>query len=202
MESILCKWGDMHEHGPLWYEHLKVRKRVFVDNSGWGVPHTQDVEWDQFDTPATLYCITHLNGRVLASSRAIPCDFETPTSSYMIRDACRGLLPGIPPEVFSDPPVSGATWEATRFSVNPDLATDEKYAAMRKNAQDLLAGMASEGATEALALMPPGFVAWFKRNGIPARRLGPVTFNAQRDKFCVIGVDTSSAMGLPLLQTA
>lgn len=190
MQTTCFDWSEIHLNGTLWFEHLKLRKRVFVDGACWDVPHTDDVEWDQFDTPKTKYFVTHQDGNIIASSRAMPCNFTTPNASYMIRDACDGRLPGIPSEILADPPHSPLYWEATRFAANPDASNSIKLAGMRENARSLLVHCQSFGARSVIALMPPGFVAWFQRAGINATRRGPVVRNKDQEKFCVIQVDT------------
>lgn len=202
MQTIQCNWGDMHRYGPLWFEHLKLRKRVFVDGAGWDVPHIGGAEWDQYDTPATEYFITFQKGSIVAASRALPCDFETVNGSYMIRDGCRGRIPGIPPGIWDAPPVCATTWEATRFAVCPDQPAAQKRAAMAENAWALIAGCADLGARQVIALMPPGFVGIFRRAGIAAERAGPVTRNADGEKFCVIRTPADSLSDQRLRATA
>lgn len=186
METIVCDWGTLHKHGPLWYDHLRVRKSVFVDDAGWNVPHTQDVEWDQYDTPLTKYVITHALGQVLAASRLMPCDYDGPVYSYMIRDAALGRLPSIPATITQEPCTAPGSYEATRFTVDPSLPRQVRNEALRRNAIALMEHCDQIGAQKVFALMPPGFVAWLRRAGLEARPGGPVTTNDAGEVFCVI----------------
>lgn len=186
METIVCDWSNIHQHGPIWFEHLKVRKRAFVDEQGWDVPHTDEVEWDQYDTPLTKYVITHEAGRVLAASRVLPCSYAGPSFSYMIRDATLGRLPSIPPGILPDACTSATSFEATRFTVDPDLPRRTRVDALRKNAIDLMTHCERAGANRVFALMPPGFVAWLRRAGLNAHPAGPVTENSKGEVFQVI----------------
>lgn len=191
LQTAVFDWSGLHGHGPLWFEHLRLRKRVFVDGRGWKIPHTAATEWDQYDTGATVYAVTHDAGRVVASSRALPCDFQTPVSSYMIRDAARGLLPGIPSDVMADPPTTFTTWEATRFAVCPDLDRAAGRRAMQQNAQAILGACADRGASTVIALMPPAFVRLFNGMGIPATGLADTVTNVDGERFRVMGADVT-----------
>ena len=186
MQTIICDWSSIHLYGPLWFEHLKVRKRAFVDVEGWDVPHTDQVEWDQYDTPLTKYIITHDKGRVLTASRVLPCDYSGPTFSHMIRDATLGRLPNIPPGIIPAASTERTSFEATRFTADPGLPRRTRVDALRKNAVDLIKHCERAGAECVFALMPPGFVAWLRRADLNAHAAGPVTENQKGEVFQVI----------------
>jgi len=186
MQTIICDWSTIHNFGPLWYEHLKVRKRAFVDAQGWNVPHTDEVEWDQYDTPLTTYIITHDLGRVLTASRLLPCSYCGPMHSHMIRDATLGRLASIPADIIDKPATDARSYEATRFTADPDLPRAVRVAALRENALELMRHCDRIGAERVFALMPPGFVAWLRRAGLSARPAGPVTSNGAGEVFQVI----------------
>lgn len=186
METIICDWSTIHLHGSLWFDHLRLRKAAFVDQQGWDVPHTDEVEWDQYDTPLTKYVITHDAGQVLAASRVLPCDYAGPNYSFMIRDATLGRLPNIPPDIIPVIGTSPTSFEATRFTTGPNLPRQVRTEALKKNAVDLMLHCDRIGAERVFALMPPGFVAWLRRSGLNANPAGPVTTNAMNETFCVI----------------
>lgn len=186
MKTITCDWSTIHHHGEIWFDHLRLRKAAFVDGEGWDVPHTQDVEWDQYDTPLTKYIITHENGRVLAASRVLPCSYDGPNHSFMIRDAMLGRLPNIPPDICESVCTDQASYEATRFTTGPDLPRRMRVEALKTNAVELMLYCDKIGAERVYALMPPGFVAWLRRTGLDAREYGPRTTNALGETFCVI----------------
>lgn len=186
METIICDWSSIHLHGPIWFEHLKVRKRAFVDGQGWDVHHTNEVEWDQYDTPLTKYVITHDGGRVLTASRVLPCSFSGPNYSNMIRDAALGRLPNIPPGIVATASTETTSFEATRFTADPSLPRRTKVDALRKNAINLIAHCERSGAKRVFALMPPGFVAWLRRADLNAHAVGPITENHKGEIFQVI----------------
>ena len=57
MENIRFDFSDFHQHGRAFYEFLQLRKKVFVDDLKWDVPHNSSVEMDQYDTPLAHYSL-------------------------------------------------------------------------------------------------------------------------------------------------
>ena len=58
MENIRFDFSNFHRHGTAFYDFLALRKQVFVDDLGWDIPHDENVEMDQYDTPVSY---THLD---------------------------------------------------------------------------------------------------------------------------------------------
>lgn len=193
LSSSIITWASIHEHGRLWFDHLCLRKKLFVDQMGWDIPHALGAEWDQYDTPSTIYIVTHNNGTVVAASRLNPCAFESPIGSYMIRDAARGRLPGIPAEILTNEqaPTDPNTWEATRFTVDPDLDAAARNEALSQNARDLAATAQDAGATRIIALMPPAYIRWLSSLGLKTNRFGPTQKDGAGDRCCVMEMSLS-----------
>lgn len=186
MKTTVIKWSTIHENGPLWWEHLKLRKRLFVDQNNWSIPHNSAAEWDQYDTANTIYVITHIDGQPIAASRMNPCSFESGGWSYMIRDAALGRLNGIPIDIIDEPPTCRCTWEATRFTVNPDLPSDLRNEALAENAKALAAAAKTEGIQRLIALMPPAYIRWLSKCGLPTSRAGPNKVDTEGKRICVM----------------
>jgi N-acyl-L-homoserine lactone synthetase len=193
MQTAIITWRDIHEHGDLWWQHLKLRKTLFVDQMQWGIPHTKEAEWDQYDTAATVYIVTHDSGSVLAASRMLPTTHESGGWSYMIRDAALGRLPGIAPEICATPPQCPTIWEATRFTVNSDIADPkERNTALQENAKELARYAANLGAQSLIAMMKPAFIRWLRSIDLPTSRLGPNIVTPESDKVCAMQMDLST----------
>lgn len=186
MQTSIIKWNTIHEFGDLWWQHLQLRKQLFVDSKGWQIPHNSLAEWDQYDNANTIYVITHKEGRAIAASRLNPCNFESAGWSYMIRDAVLGRLPGIPADIADLPPTDPDTWEATRFTVDPTLTSEERNAALSQNATALAAAAREIHAKRLIALMPPAYIRWLSSIGLPTHRLGPTRQDAEGDRICVM----------------
>lgn len=178
MISTAITWSSIHQNGDLWVQHLKIRKKLFVDCKGWTVPHNTEYEWDQYDTGNTHYVITSDGSAVVAASRINPCDFESGTSSYMIRDAVLGRLPMLPTGMLETPPITRNTWEATRFAVDPTLDRDMKDQALAENAIALANHAGAIGARQLIAMMHPAFSRWLTRIGLKTIPIGPTKLDA------------------------
>ncbi|MCG7520869.1 acyl-homoserine-lactone synthase [Ruegeria sp. Ofav3-42] len=165
---------------------MKLRKRLFVDQNHWSIPHNTSVEWDQYDNPNTIYAITHNDGKPVAASRINPCNFESGGWSYMIRDAALGRLDGIPEDIIDNPTTRHDVWEATRFTADPDLSSGDRNAALSENAKALATAAKDTGAAKLIALMPPAFTRWLSSAGLPTFRIGPKCFDNEGKRICVM----------------
>lgn len=154
---------------------LHYRKEVFVDRKEWALNVAEGVEFEQYDTFETVYVIAHVQREVIGGARLKRTDTTWGTGkivySYMIRDACLGLLPGMPADLcYDEPPVDPDAWELTRFAAQaPGVAN----AILRRVNEYLF----EEGATRCLALGSPAFMRMAQRAGWPVSRLGPLSGN-------------------------
>lgn len=141
-------WATAHLFGSALAEQHRLRYRVFVKRAGWNVPHINEMEWDQYDTPAAHYLIWRdPEGVARGVVRASPTDIP-----YMIAD--------IWPELVTEEelPRSAEVWECTRLAVDPTAP-----AALRREIRnELVVGMIEFGVarsiTRFLHLTPMAFV--------------------------------------------
>ncbi len=190
MQTHIITWATIHQHGDLWWQHHEIRKRLFVDAKRWNIPHTDAAEWDQYDTPATVYVITEDGGRVIAASRLNPCTDREPFS-YMIRDAALGRIANIPAGIIDTAPVCPDTFEATRFTVDPEAPSPAQREAAATNARAIAEEARARGGRHLLALMAPGFARWLTRLDLPTEQIGPVCRDAEGAKICVLRMQTA-----------
>lgn len=104
-------WENAHEFGDVLPGLLRLRHRIFVQGQGYGVPTHQGMEWDQFDTPATVYlCWRNEIGQPQGCLRLLPT-----TLPYMIEQLW--------PELMGDGqlPKEESIWEWTRLGIDHDL---------------------------------------------------------------------------------
>jgi acyl homoserine lactone synthase len=113
----IVRWMDA-QYGDLLRQYHHLRKKVFVDTLKWNLPVHDGMEWDQYDSPRATYILIEEDGICVGGCRMLRCDhahtIAGTTYSYMLRDAHLGLLPGFPPTVIDNPPVSAEDWEMTR----------------------------------------------------------------------------------------
>jgi acyl homoserine lactone synthase len=155
---------------------LQLRKAVFIDEMEWPLYQYDEIEFEQYDTFQAVYVVAHEGARVLGGARLIRTDWSLGTGkvrySYMIRDACNGLLPDMPKALcFEPPPTDPKIWELTRLATIPGtgVARDLLHATNRFLRQ--------EGATRCLFLGPPAFLRMAKSMGYLPSKLGPTVKN-------------------------
>ncbi|MEL7025707.1 MAG: acyl-homoserine-lactone synthase [Pseudomonadota bacterium] len=126
MRSIVFDMSDMHEHGSAFYNFLRLRKRLFVDELSWSIPTDGVVEMDQYDTPLAFYSLVEEDGKILAGARCQPILAEWGAHSSMAVDASRGLIDGIPPRLFEGLTIKPGMWEGTRLVISDDVRSMTK----------------------------------------------------------------------------
>ena len=72
MQNVTFDLSRLHQHGPAFYEYLRLRKHLFVDTLGWDLPHNDEVEMDQYDNPNAHYSLVLKNGQVVGGARTMP----------------------------------------------------------------------------------------------------------------------------------
>lgn len=158
------------------HAYMRLRKTVFIDRMSWPLGHTDGIEFDQYDTFDTTYVVAHRNGDVVGGARVKRTDRRQACGNsmyeYMIRDAHRGLLPGMPEQLCSEPPpLSPDDWELTRLVALPIKGVAEK---ILEAANDYLFQVGARGC---LFLGPPAFLRMAERLGWSPKKLGDVVQN-------------------------
>ncbi|WP_101069171.1 acyl-homoserine-lactone synthase [Roseovarius salinarum] len=182
LRASVLSIGSMHRFGELFPDLLRMRKRIFIDTKHWDVPEAEGMEFDQYDTPMTRWVVIHEYGEILAGIRLNPTTAEVGCYSYMLRDAQRGLLDGIPTDVlFFEAPVKPHIWEATRLFVSPDVAADRRGKVQSELMHEMAQAARALGAERVIGIVPAVFKRWMARLGMDAAAVGPV-FQTGRDK--------------------
>lgn len=174
LRSSVLSVTTQHHYGELYVEFLKARKQVFIDTKHWDLPNVDGMEFDQYDTPQSRSVVVHEFGQVLAGIRLLPTTARCGCYSYMLRDAQRGLLSGIPPHVlYEKAPVADHIWEATRLFVSPDVEADRRIFVQTLLLSEMARAAVAEGATHVIGIVPAVFKRWMARLGMGALPLGP-----------------------------
>ncbi len=109
VEVISVKNNHLWVGNPLAEQH-RLRYREVIQRQQWSVPHFEDMEFDQYDTPAALYIVKrHPQFGVVGVIRL--CGTDRP---YMLREKFSFLVDGKSPQ-------SATVWEATRLCVDHRL---------------------------------------------------------------------------------
>jgi acyl homoserine lactone synthase len=178
MDNITFNLLDLHRHGPAFFEFLALRKRFFVDQLGWDIPHDDQVEMDQYDNPKAYYSLVLQAGKVIGGMRAMATTAQWGTHTYMLRDAVDGKLIGIPADILPRAEVTPMVWEATRVVISDTVTTQADRARCLSLVLDgVVAQARAHGASEIIALCPPVFARTLRQLGFPARIIGESYIN-------------------------
>ena len=173
MENITFDLLNMHRYGAAFYDYLKMRKRVFVDELHWDIPHNDFVEMDQYDNPLTHYSLVVRDGKVLGGARAMSTMAEWNGAGCMLNDVIEGKLPTIPISVIDAPIKTPDVWECSRLVMAEDIGTVEDRAECLALIVDGLADMArAQGATELMSLTRLPLLRALRQLGWACDRIG------------------------------
>ncbi|HEX2580390.1 MAG TPA: acyl-homoserine-lactone synthase [Dongiaceae bacterium] len=106
-------WENVHLHGSLWADHHRLRHKLFIERLRWQLNSEEDMEYDEFDTPATTYLFATQNSQLAGIARLIPT-----TKPYMIEKLWPFFMESLPHD--------NTVWEASRFGIDPTLSAREK----------------------------------------------------------------------------
>ncbi len=191
MQNISFDFSDFHRYGPAFYEFLALRKKVFVDQMKWDVPHDDHVEMDQYDTPQARYSLVMDNGRVIGGARAMPTTARWGSHTYMLRDAVVGKLAHIPPQIMRAEIATPEVWECTRLVVDDAVRTQAERARCLALIVDGLVDTARrQGAAEMICLSSMALMRALRQLGYDVRRIGEPYRNGEDGRVY-------AALGMP-----
>lgn len=176
LELTLVRPPDGFKRYDLVQSFLRLRKQIFVDKMGWPLYDYEEIEFEQYDSFTAAYIIAHEGDDVLGGARLIRTDQMLGSGklrySYMIRDACLGLLPGMPTTLCTaPPPQDNKIWELTRLVT---VAGKEVARPILLAVNEFLI---TENASTCLFLGPPAFIRMAKSMNFSPVPLGPIVRN-------------------------
>ncbi len=153
-----------HLFGDALASQFRLRHKVFVERENYNVPTWRGMEYDQYDTPATVYCIARDDAGVARGvARLAPTD-----RPYMIKD----LWPDM---VYTMPlPGGSGIWEATRLGIDQDLPKEQRSGILNELILAYMEAALMLKVEYMLGVMP--LWAWehcFLRKGWPVQFIGP-----------------------------
>lgn len=193
MENISFNLSGLHKHGTAFFDYLALRKHFFVDTLGWDIPHNDTVEMDQYDNPLAYYSLVLQDGKVIGGARAMPTTSSWGEYTYMLHDALKGKLGGIPEHIMQDEIQTSKVWECTRLVVSDSLqCPKERYSCLTLIVDGLTKTARSHGASELIALMRPSFLRSLRQLGYSANRIGAPYFNRDDGrKYAVLSMSAA-----------
>lgn len=173
MQNIQFEFSQLHLYGTAFFDFLRLRKRMFVDEMKWDIPHNDVMEMDQYDTPMAQYALVLRDGKVVGGARAMATTAVWGTHTYMLRDAFSGKLPHIPPEVMTVEIASPKVWECTRIVISDDLTTHaERQECMEHIIDGVVSLTLAHGADQVIGLSSVALMRWLRGLGYPVGRIG------------------------------
>lgn len=213
MRNITFNLSTMHMHGSAFHDFLKLRKTFFVDGLQWEIPNDGIVEMDQYDTPIAHYSVVLRNGRVVGGARCQRTDLSWGDATCMMKDAVRGLMPGIPADLFDPATCCADLWEGTRLVIADELTTmTERIQCLALIVDGLMRIIGHHGGTRFITLSPPALQRTARMVGAEAARISRTyTCNSDGreyalfetkvarapDRLLALGIDPETAETMP-----
>lgn len=174
IRASVLSFQNMHLHGDLLVKFMKARRSTFIDRLKWQLPVADEMEYDQYDTPACRWIVVHEFGEVVGGVRVTPTMSRCGIYSYMLRDAQRGLLSEIPTDVlYFEVPVSATICEASRLFLSPAVPGTKRSAVQKVLMRGLSAAALSLGAKQVIGIVPAVWSRWLRRLDLDAVAAGP-----------------------------
>lgn len=176
MQTTTLSYANLHNHGELFANVFRARKQSFIIQKNWDLPQTDDMEFDQYDTPMSRWVAIHELGQVYAGVRLTPTTARCGMYTYMIKDAQSGLLGGSIPQdlLYENAPVEPGTWEASRLFVDHSTPQSKRRRVHRHLVAEMSASARALGATKLVALVAATWPRWLVPAGLDATALGRV----------------------------
>ena len=173
MRNITFDLSTLHEHGSAFFDYLKLRKRFFVDELGWDIPHNENYEMDQYDNPLAWYSLVVEDGEVLGGARVMATSSIWGQHTYMMRDAHEGKLGNIPDRAVPDGVASEYVWEMTRLVMSDNVkAFDDRRVVLQLICDGCIDIVQAHGAMELRAMSSLAMLRVLRQVGYPVDRMG------------------------------
>lgn len=158
----------------------RYRYQLFVETLGWELEAKNNLEFDQFDRPDTLYVIAKdTDERIVGTARLLPT-----TRSYLLSEVFPELLNG------QEPPHSPDVWELSRFAAHDFHGMQvHSKGELRQVSSDLTVSLLKaaidaareRGAKRLITVSPLGIERLLRQLDVRTSRAGrPVMVNGHR----------------------
>ncbi len=173
MLSVIS-YKEIHQAPDLFFGHHRLRHREFIDRQNYDVKTLDGMEFDEYDTLASVYLVYSEDGKtVLGCSRLTPIDF-----GCMLKDHFSELVDDH--RLFTQDNI----WEGTRFCIDSRLPSDKRSTILKAISVGYLEFALSRGIDSIIGLMPTLILRTvFERNGIELARLGAPTQIGQHSRI-------------------
>lgn len=194
MENVTFDMSCLHQFGTAFYDYLGLRKRFFVDQLHWDIPHDDRVEMDQYDNPLAHYSVVLREGEVIGGARAMATTAAWGAHTYMLGDAWAGKLTDIPQTVMPGEIATPRMWECTRLVIADHVTTHADRSLCLSLIVDGLIDVArAHGATQLMSLSPLPLMRALRQLGYAADRIGEPYRNDDGRQYAVLAMPARRA---------
>jgi len=189
MQQITFNMKTLHLYGTAFYDFLRLRKRYFVDELGWDIPHDDEVEMDQYDNPLAWYSLVLDGGRVVGGARTMATTAAWGEHTYMLRDAVQGKLADIPADIMGGEVANARVWECTRLIISDAVKGHaERSLCLSLIVDGLVDVAAAAGAARLISLSPLPLMRALRQLGFGAERIGEPYRNDDGRLYAVLAM--------------
>lgn len=165
---------NLSDCGQLYLGQFKLRHQEFIERQDYDVKTLHGMEFDEYDTLASVYLVYTENGRdVLGVSRLTPTDKGCMLADHwpdLVEDKTLLCAPDI--------------WEGTRFCIDRHLPAEKRLGILRQLSLSYIEFGMANGISRIIGLMPTLILrSVFERSGVTLERLGPVQQIGQHAKI-------------------
>lgn len=166
IECVTLETVHRFSGNPIAEQH-RLRYRTIIQRQEWGVPRIRNMEYDQYDNPATTYLTWRdRSGIARGVSRLYPTD-----RPFMLQDVFPHIV------TYQDMPCGPHTWEGSRFCIDHTLESPLRKAIAQEIVLAYLEYGLAAHITQIIGVMYPAY--WhslFTKNGWEPVWIGdPVT---------------------------
>lgn len=156
-------YKDITKHGSLFISQFQLRHREFIERQQYDVKTLDGMEFDEYDTLASVYLVYSEDGKtVLGSSRLTPISYGCMLADHFA-------------ELVDDRAIFDAenVWEGTRFCIDRRLPAEKRLNICHHICAGYLEYGLAHGIDRIIGLMPTLILrSVFERSGIHLDRLG------------------------------
>lgn len=153
----------------MFYKVGRYRHKVFIEMLGWDLKARNQLEFDQFDRPDTLYMVSqNESGEVNGCARLLPTN-----RPYLLGEVFPELMNGMPV------PCSSDVWELSRFAAvdfdrrNASALSQFRSGVAPRLLREAIQCAARHGAKRLITVSPIGIERLLHFTGVHAHRAGP-----------------------------
>ncbi len=173
MHNITFDLPTLHCHGSAFFDYLKLRKRFFVDQLKWDIPHNDNHEMDQYDNPMAYYSLVVDEGVVLGGARVMATSTVWGKHTSMMGDAHDGKLEHIPNSVGAAKVASPEVWEMTRLVISDELTNiSDRRTCLQMVCDGVIETARMNGCVELLGLSSLPLLRVLRQVGYQVDRVG------------------------------